>query len=162
MKKFFRISQEQESKLAFYMDVAIFDEVLERFTPCSREEILVQVLLRGGIPKKAVEKVLNIDLKELETTVLMIDSIKTCMACYNLISYMKKMYPNRDFVTEKSEKGRKYRHCLDLYCYYIKRFRNEIPGFRVLSDLGEEFPEIDFDIDSATAHVFYKWDGVIM
>lgn len=160
MREFYRITNEQMEALEVYMDSDIREEVHYRFAPCTNEEFLAQVFLRNGITKEIIEEVLNIDLKELETTFLMIDSIKNFMACFNLISYMKKMYPNRNFATEKSEKGRKYRHCLDLCCDYIKRFRNEIPGFRAPSDLGAEFPEIDFYIDSA--HVFYKWDGVIM
>lgn len=160
MTAFKRITNQEMEVLVAYMDDEVREEVHSRFAPCTNEEFVGQVFLRGGILKEAIVEVLHIEPEELERTFVMIDSIKTFMACFNLISYMKKMYPNRDFATEKSEKGRKYRHCLDHCCDYIERFRNEIPGFRVLSDLGAEFPEIDFYIDSA--HVFYKWDGVIM
>lgn len=160
MKKFYRINEEKMNVLAMYMDDEVREAMHFRFAPCTNEEFVVQVLLRGGISKETVEEVLNIELEDLERTFIIIDSIKACMYCSNTINFMEKIYPNRNFVTEQSEKGRRYRQCLDCYCNYIERFRNEIPGFRVLSDLEEEFQEIDVYLDSA--YLFYKWDGVII
>ena len=160
MAKFYRIKDDEFDFLVLYMDEEVREEVAFRFAPCTNEEFVVQVLLRGGISKEAVAEVLNIESEELERTFIIIDSIKTCMCCSNTINFMEKKYPNRNFVTEQSEKGRRYRHCLDCYCNYMERFRNEIPGFRVLPDLEAEFPEIDVYLDSE--YLFYKWDGVII
>lgn len=160
MKKFFRISDEKMVTLAMYMDDEIWEEVRFRFAPCTNEEFVVQALLRGGITREALEEVLNIELEELERTFTMIDSIKHCMSCSNTINYMDELYPDRRLVTEQSENGRRYRHCLDWYCIITEKFRNEIPEFRVLSDLETEFPEISVYLTSG--YMFYKWEGVIL
>lgn len=160
MAKFKRITDQEMEVLAAYMDDKVREEVHSRFAPCTNEEFAGQVFLRGGVSREELTEVLQIELEELERTFIMIDRIKYCLCCSNGINFMEKAYPKRDLVKEQSEKGRRYRHYLKGFSDHIERFRNEMPGFSVLSDLDGQFPEIDVYINSG--YMFYMWDGVIL
>lgn len=160
MKAFYRIKDEEIDFLALYMDEEVREEVAFRFAPCTNEEFLVQVLLRNGITKEVVEEILEIDFWEIERTFMIIETIKSFIQCNNTINHAKIVYPNRELCTECSEKGMEYRGLLNQYAIELESLKGQYPQFGVLSDLKEDFPEIDFCLKSG--YGFYSWMNVIL
>jgi hypothetical protein len=160
MKKILRITDEEIDFLILYMDDKVYEEVAFRFAPCTNEEFLVQALLRNGITKEVVEEILELDFREIERTFMIIETIKSFIQCNNIIQYTKIAYPNRELCTEYSERGAEYRGYLNKYTAELERLKKEFPEFLVLSDLKEDFPEIDCCFKSE--HVFYSWMDVIL
>lgn len=160
MAKFYRIKDEEIGFLVLYMDEEVRKEVAFKFAPCTNEEFLVQVLLRNGITKEVVEEILDMDFCEIERTFMCIDTIKSFIQCNNIIQYTKIAYPNRELCTECSDKGNEYRWHLNRYATELESLKKQYPKFVVLTDLKEEFPEIDYSFESD--RVFYSWMGVIL
>lgn len=160
MKKFFRISDEKMTTLAVYMDNKVSEEVHFRFAPCTNEEFVVQMFLRGVISKEIVEEVLDIDFEKIENGFLIVDTIKDFMHCNNAINSAKIDFPGRELYNEPSEKGKEYRFLLNWYCDCLNTLKKVIPEMEVLSDLQSDFPEIDCYFKSG--HCFYTWKNVIL
>lgn len=161
MAKFYRINNQEMEALAVYMDSDIREEVHFRFAPCTNEEFLVHVFLRKGITKEIIEELLNVDFGEIERTFKVIDTIKGYMFCNNIINYAKKECPDRRLWEEQSEKGRKYRRYLELFCQYLEVLKSETGEINVLlSELRESFPEIGYTVESG--YFFYTWKEEII
>lgn len=160
MAKFYRIKDEDIDFLELYMDEEVREEVAFRFAPCTNEEFLFQIMLRSGLTKEFVEDVLGIDFREIERTFMAIDIIKRFMHLNNIIQRIKLTYPNRELCTECSEKGNEYRGYLNQYAAVLERLKREFPKFGVLSDLSDEFPEINYSFESD--RVFYSWMNEIL
>ena len=160
MTAFKRITNQEMEVLAAYMDDEVREEVHFKFAPCTNEEFLVQVILRNGLSKDFVEEVLEVGFWEIERTFRLIDSIKSFIQLNNIIQYTKIAYPNRELCTEYSEKGTEYRWYLNRYSTELESLKKQYPKFWVLSDLKEEFPEVDYCFESD--RVFYTWMGVIL
>lgn len=160
MNKFYRVTDAEMEVLASYMDDEIREEVYSRFAPCTNDELLGQVLLRSGISKEAIEEALNIEVSEIEETFTVINSIKDFMYCNNHLKSFKMIYPGRDFVTEKSEKGKEYRLYLDKYIEYLDLLKKKFPGIQILCGVQEYFPEIGHTF--VDGRLFYTWCNAIV
>lgn len=160
MREFYRITNEQMKALEVYMDEDVKEEVHFKFASCTNEEFLVQVILRNGLSKDFVEEVLEAGFWEIERTLRMIDTIKSFIQLNNIIQYTKIVYPNRELCTEYSEKGTEYRWYLNRYATELESLKKQYTKFVVLSDLKEEFPEVDYCFESD--RVFYTWMGEIL
>lgn len=152
-KNFYRISDNQMEALAAYMDDEICEEVHLRFAPCTNEEFLGQVFLRGGITKEIIEEVLNIDFGAFDETFEIIDLIKGYMLCNNIINSAK----IKNIHTDNSE----YCFYLNQFVMYVDRLKEVVPGKEPgLADLKEDFPEIGYDFIKGI--LFYTWLGVVI
>lgn len=155
MNKFYRVTDAEMEVLASYMDDEIREAVYFRFAPCTNEELLGQVLLRSGISKEAIEEALNIEVSEFEETLSVINFIKDFMYSNNYLNSIKLIYPGRDFVTEKSEKGEDYRLYLDKYIEFLNVLKKIFPGIQILCGVQEYFPEIGHTF--IAGRLFYTW-----
>lgn len=159
-KNFYRISDEQMEALAAYMDDEIREGAHFRFAPCTNEEFLLHVWARDGITQVQIEDVLNKDFDEVKETCEVISFIKCYMICYNFVHKAKIRFPERDFVTEDSAEGEKYRFFLVQFCNFDKILKDLNRGTFVLTDFNKSFPEIDTVLTED--RLLYTWKGRII
>lgn len=160
MKEFYRISDEQMKALSVYMDDEIREKVHNRFTSCTNEEFLVQVLARNGIAEVQIEEVLNRTFDDVRETIAIINYIKWYMTCFNYIHMAKIRFPGRNLVAEDSAEGEEYRFHLNQFSGYEKILNDLNQGSFVLTDFNNSFPEID--VVFTEDRLFYTWMGNII